>query len=63
MIEDRGEAIHAAVREAAGLPEGSVLLITGKGNETRQKYGSQYLDCRSDVDYVLEALAAYDAAH
>ena len=63
MIEDRGEAIRAAVEEAAALPKGSVLLITGKGNETRQKYGTQYLDCRSDVDYVLEVLAEYDAKH
>lgn len=63
MIEDRGEAIRAAVEEAAGLAKGSILLITGKGNETRQKYGTQYLDCRSDVDYVLEVLAEYDRAH
>ena len=57
MIEDRGEAIRAAIEEAAGLERGSVLLITGKGNETRQKYGTQYLDCRSDVDFVKEYLA------
>ncbi|XCP86594.1 UDP-N-acetylmuramoyl-L-alanyl-D-glutamate--2,6-diaminopimelate ligase [Roseburia hominis] len=60
MIEDRGEAIKAAMDEAEGK---TILLITGKGNETRQKYGSEYLDCKSDVEYVKEFLAEYDAAH
>ena len=59
MIEDRGEAIKAAIDEAEGK---TILLITGKGNETRQKYGCEYLDCKSDVEYVKEYLAAYDAA-
>ncbi len=57
MIEDRGEAILAAMKEAEGK---TIRLITGKGNETRQKYGSEYLDCKSDVQYVKEFLAAYD---
>lgn len=59
MIEDRGEAIRAAVENADGP---CVLLITGKGRETRQKYNDQYLDCPSDVDYVLKYLKAYDTA-
>ncbi|MCB7302776.1 UDP-N-acetylmuramoyl-L-alanyl-D-glutamate--2,6-diaminopimelate ligase [Bariatricus massiliensis] len=58
MIEDRGEAIKAAIEEAEGK---TILLITGKGNETRQKYGCEYLDCKSDVQYVKELLAEYDA--
>ena len=57
MIEDRGEAIRAAIESAEGK---TVLLITGKGGETRQKYGSQYLDCPSDVEYVLRYLKEYD---
>lgn len=60
MIEERGEAIKAAMDEAEGK---TILLITGKGNETRQKYGCEYLDCKSDVEYVKEFLAAYDAEH
>lgn len=60
MIEDRGEAITKAILEAA-VP--TVILITGKGNETRQKYGTQYLACKSDVEYTKEALAAYDQLH
>jgi UDP-N-acetylmuramoyl-L-alanyl-D-glutamate--2,6-diaminopimelate ligase len=41
----------------------TILLITGKGNETRQKYGTEYLDCPSDVEYTKKYLAEYDAAH
>ena len=37
-----------------------VVLITGKGRETRQKRGTQYIDTPSDVDYVEQYLAAYD---
>ena len=44
-------------------PENDELLITGKGNETRQKYGSEYLDCPSDVEYTKKYLAEYDASH
>jgi UDP-N-acetylmuramoyl-L-alanyl-D-glutamate--2,6-diaminopimelate ligase len=57
MIEDRGEAIKTAIDEAEGK---TLLLVTGKGGETRQKYGSEYLDCPSDVEYVLKYLAEYD---
>ena len=60
MIEERGEAIHKAIMEAEGK---TILLITGKGNETRQKYGTEYLDCPSDVEYTKKYLAEYDAAH
>lgn len=60
MIEDRGEAIKKAIYEAANMPKDSVILITGKGNETRQKYGSDYLPCLSDVQYVKMYLKEYD---
>ena len=57
MIEDRGEAIKAAIESAEGK---TLLLVTGKGGETRQKYGSDYIDCPSDVEYVLRYLKEYD---
>ena len=57
MIEDRGEAIKAAI-ESVEKP--SVLLITGKGNETRQKYGCEYIDCPSDVEYVKKYIDEYN---
>ena len=41
----------------------TIFLITGKGNETRQKYVCEYLDCKSDTQYVKEYLAEYDKKH
>lgn len=58
IIEDRGEAIRTAIREAK---DKTVLLVTGKGNETRQKYGCEYIDCPSDVEYVKKYLDEYDS--
>ncbi|CDE97403.1 uDP-N-acetylmuramoyl-L-alanyl-D-glutamate--2 6-diaminopimelate ligase [Clostridium sp. CAG:567] len=56
IIEDRGEAIKEAILDNPN----SVVLITGKGNETRQKYGKKYLPCLTDTQYALEALEEYD---
>lgn len=60
MIEDRGEAIRTAIEESE---DKTVILVTGKGNETRQKYGSEYIDCPSDVEYVKKYLEIYDQTH
>ena len=57
---DRGEAIRQAI---LGCEEPTVVLITGKGAETRQKRGTQYVDCPSDVAYTREALREYDLCH
>ena len=53
IIDDREEAIRQAIAEA---DDQTVILLTGKGRETRQKRGTQYVDCPSDVDYVLKYL-------
>ena len=55
---NRGEAIRQAVLSCR---EPSVLLITGKGAETRQKRGQEYIDTPSDVEYVQAFLREYDA--
>lgn len=57
IIDDRGEAVSAAVNE---MGKNSVILVTGKGNETRQKRGMEYIDCPTDVEYSLKALKDYD---
>ena len=57
---NRGEAIRQAI---LGCREPSVLLITGKGAETRQKRGIEYIDTPSDVDYVHTFLREYDVQH
>lgn len=59
IIEDRGVAIHKAIMECK---RPTVLLITGKGNETRQKYGMIYADCKSDVEYVKMYIEEYNKA-
>lgn len=56
IVEDRGQAIKEAILEN---PD-SVILITGKGNETRQKYGTKYLPCLTDTQYAEEALEEYN---
>ena len=53
IIEDRGEAIRSAMRDA---DSNTVILLTGKGRETRQKRGLRYVDTPSDVEYVQEVL-------
>lgn len=50
---DREEAIRKALEEA---DENTVILLTGKGRETRQKRGTEYIDCPSDVDIVQKYL-------
>lgn len=47
MIDDREEAVKKAILSS---PPGTVILITGKGNETRQKYGSKYVLVPSDIE-------------
>jgi len=57
---NRGEAIRQAI---LGCSEPTILLITGKGAETRQKRGTEYIDTPSDVDYVHTYLQEYDVSH
>lgn len=54
IIDDREEAIKKAIDK---IPNNSVLLITGKGRETRQKRASQYIETLSDVEIVERILA------
>lgn len=57
---DRGEAIRQAIM---GSKEPTILLITGKGAETRQKRGVEYIDTPSDVEYTQQFLQEYDVLH
>ncbi len=58
---NRGEAIRKAVFRGEGKP--SVLLLTGKGAETRQKRGTEYIEVPSDVEYAKTFLREYDVVH
>ncbi len=57
---NRGEAIRQAVM---GCDRPTVILLTGKGAETRQKRGLEYVETPSDVDYVKAWLQEYDVIH
>ncbi len=56
---NRGEAIKKAVFTS---DRDSVILITGKGNETRQKRGTEYINCSSDVEYTKKYLKEFDVS-
>ena len=60
IVPDRGEAVKQAI---LGSDRPTVVLLTGKGAETRQKRGTEYIDCPSDVDYAKEFLHEYDVQH
>ncbi|MDY3919638.1 MAG: UDP-N-acetylmuramoyl-L-alanyl-D-glutamate--2,6-diaminopimelate ligase [Candidatus Limivivens sp.] len=52
-IEDRGQAIRRAVSECK---EKTVILVLGKGNEARQKYGNTVYHYPPDAQLVCQAL-------
>lgn len=56
IIEDRRQAVLRAIRDAKEEGTDALILVTGKGRETRMKRGTEYIDTPSDVDYVLEGL-------
>ncbi len=58
ILEDRGDAISAAILEAR---KKTVVLITGKGAETREKRGLDYITVPSDVDHVHRIIAQYNS--
>lgn len=61
IIENRGKAIRHAIFDCFKGDE-KVILLTGKGEETRQKRGTEYIDCPSDVEYTLQFLKEYNEA-
>lgn len=53
IIPDREAAIREAISNA---DDDTVVLVTGKGRETRQKRGKLYIDTPSDVEMVKKYL-------
>ncbi len=60
VIEDRGLALKEAIADAS---KKTVILVTGKGNETRNKYGTEYIDCPSDLENAERYVAEYNTIH
>ena len=57
IVPDRGQAIKEAIFEAK---PNSVILITGKGNETVQYIKGKYVKCLTDVQYAKKYLKELD---
>lgn len=57
IVVDRGEAIKKAIFENN---KDSVILVTGKGNETVQYIKGKYVETLTDVDYVKSSLEELD---
>ncbi len=57
IIDDRAEAIRASIMSSG--PK-TLILLTGKGNETTQKFGQEYVPYPSDVECALKFLHEYD---
>ena len=51
IITDRVEAIKKAI---SLMDDDTILFLPGKGRETREKRGIQYIDTPSDADVVME---------
>ena len=51
IITDRVEAIRKAITL---MDDDTILFLPGKGRETREKRGIQYIDTPSDADVVIE---------
>ncbi|MBQ9827944.1 MAG: UDP-N-acetylmuramoyl-L-alanyl-D-glutamate--2,6-diaminopimelate ligase [Lachnospiraceae bacterium] len=60
MIADREEAIIAALDEHDVK---TVYLVLGKGAETTEKIGTEYVTYPTDVDIVKDYIAKYDKEH
>ncbi len=57
IITDRVAAIREAICDRC---EDKVVLVIGKGRETRQLRGLEYVETKSDADAVVESLALYE---
>lgn len=57
IIPDRGQAIKEAIMQAK---PNTVILITGKGNETVQYVKGKYVPCETDVEYAKKYLKELD---
>lgn len=58
MVEDRGEAIHRAFFDYEA--DKRVILVLGKGEETTQKRGTEFVPTPSDSEYTLMCLKEYE---
>ena len=61
-VEDRAQAVNAAVRMAARCREPALILLLGRGSEKYQRIGGRLVAGPTDASLMKQALADYDAA-
>lgn len=60
IILDRKEALRFVMDNAL---DKTVILFTGKGDETRQKVENQYVETQSDISITKELIEEYNKSH
>lgn len=60
IIESRLEAIEKAFRQ---ITEPTILVMAGKGSDEFIKYGTTYIPCLSDGQFVAKLIREYDENH
>ena len=63
IVDDRGEGIRKAIFTPDREGDSVIVLILAKGRETTMKVGSNYITCKSDVDYAGQFISEYDEKH
>lgn len=60
IIDDRKEALRTAINN---IKEPTIILFTGKGDETRQKIENQYVQTESDISITKQLIDEYNKNH
>lgn len=60
IIEDRSEAIKKAVEKVLSSDEKYIILLLGKGNEIKQKVGSDYVPYFGDSQNIKKCIEEYE---
>ncbi len=63
VIEDRETAIHKALDESVATGKKTIILVTGKGGETTQKFGAKMVTIKSDIQVTQECIQEYNEKH
>lgn len=63
IVDDRGEGIRKAIFTPDREGDSVIVLMLAKGRETTMKVGSNYITCKSDVDYAGQFISEYDEKH
>ncbi len=61
MFEIREDGVKQALKDAMASGNKTIVLVTGKGGETTQRYGDKQIICKSDIQSSIECIEYYDA--